>query len=649
MDGEYLGELKDFVKASISRWEAFQHEIKASPKSREIFGVDWLSALSQEVGKEPKRDLDFLLRLAEERGISGPQIDSLWTWERFPITIRQAGLALPARVQGSPQDALVTDPSDIQDDELVANFDEWILRNEAYLRFLARKCGSNHTSKVRTWTFGLVRIAQLPAVLTLPHDISTKRIAISRPESLPGFCVLGDKRGSKILVQPSQAAFDSSWSQMTGGVLQGLDWSNVFAAGGSVLGALITPEVGAEEIHEKKQWLSSDIDLYVCGLTIHEANKKVEYITRTYQGNLPHGTPFVATRNSQTVTLYSSWPTKRVQIILKLVNNPCDVLLNFDLDSCAVGYDGSNVWMLPRFVRSLETGYNTFTMDLIRGHYLDDRKATRDERVFKYASKGFGVRVLPSYISQCGDLEPTLALMNSVANESRQWTSRFIDFHRSWKFFFNKKHTSSDQDSIPEFSFSQLYMNDPKPMGGSLSSFALFMRHVALWEQDVLHKISIRDDLVTGKEEGDEAYYERDPSYQWTRDFNIPKFCDHLDDYNQRLTAQVEEVAEYILFQPRHSLVWSGVKRVTYSPSASGVLSEDNDLVLPVVMPKEMIHFANELILDSLQEHGVKRMEPPLRIVYEDETQWLSKGLCLATWNIDTVLNWQILDRKIDE
>jgi hypothetical protein len=38
-------------------------------------------------------------------------------------------------------------------------------------------------------------------------------------------------------------------------------------------------------------------------------------------------------------------------------------------------------------------------MDLINGHYLGDRKATRDQRVFKYTDKGYGVRILPSYIA----------------------------------------------------------------------------------------------------------------------------------------------------------------------------------------------------------------------------------------------------------
>jgi hypothetical protein len=136
-------------------------------------------------------------------------------------------------------------------------------------------------------------------------------------------------------------------------LLKGLDWSNVFIAGGCALGTLLTP--GIPEDHKPSDWLSSDLDLYIYGLGTEEANKKIEHIADIYKQNLPKESPFLVVRNSQSVTLYSSYPTKRVQIVLKLVGNPRDVLLNFDLDVCAVGFDGQEVWMLPRFIRALES------------------------------------------------------------------------------------------------------------------------------------------------------------------------------------------------------------------------------------------------------------------------------------------------------
>lgn len=97
----------------------------------------------------------------------------------------------------------------------------------------------------------------------------------------------------------------------------------------------------------------------------------------------------------------SNFPTKRIQIVLKLVKSPKDVLLNFDLDLCAMGYDGTELWMLPRSARAIQStakasnlreksgtitdatilaGYSVFTMDLVHGHYLGERRATQESR-----------------------------------------------------------------------------------------------------------------------------------------------------------------------------------------------------------------------------------------------------------------------------
>jgi hypothetical protein len=114
---------------------------------------------------------------------------------------------------------------------------------------------------------------------------------------------------------------------MTDGLLHGLNWSNVFVAGGIVLGALLTPAVSGA--NRPEEWQSSDIDIYIYGLDPTLANKKIEAIAATYQKNLPPGSPFLVVRNSQTITIYSEWPKRRVQIVLKLVKSPREVLLNF--------------------------------------------------------------------------------------------------------------------------------------------------------------------------------------------------------------------------------------------------------------------------------------------------------------------------------
>jgi len=75
-----------------------------------------------------------------------------------------------------------------------------------------------------------------------------------------------------------------------------------------------------------------DIDVYLYGLDSVRANEKLEHIYNVWKSNLPHDDAQVIV-----IAFFSAYPTKRVQIILKLVRNPKEVLLNFDLDVCAMG------------------------------------------------------------------------------------------------------------------------------------------------------------------------------------------------------------------------------------------------------------------------------------------------------------------------
>jgi len=63
-----------------------------------------------------------------------------------------------------------------------------------------------------------------------------------------------------------------------------------------------------------------------------------------------------------------------------MAKSEAEVLLNFDLDPCAMCWNGKEVRMLPRCARALETGYTAFTMDLVYGHHLGDRRATQEIR-----------------------------------------------------------------------------------------------------------------------------------------------------------------------------------------------------------------------------------------------------------------------------
>lgn len=260
----------------------------------------------------------------------------------------------------------------------VIDIDEAILRNERYIR--SRGEAKNQDGKY------LVRLSELYSAVGARPIVQMLFARMDPPKG--GLELLDERRDRFVFLQRNDRVFTEAFEIATGGMLRGLDWANVLAAGGKVLGTLCMAKDVAE----------SDVDLYICGLDGEQANQKVRHIYQVWSDNLPASAPEkLVIKNSKTINFLASYPYCRVQVVLKLVSSPTEALLNFDLDVCAVGFDGSRVLMLPRCARAIETGYSVFTMDLIWGHHLSNRRETQESRVFKYADRGFGLRILPSY------------------------------------------------------------------------------------------------------------------------------------------------------------------------------------------------------------------------------------------------------------
>ncbi|KAF8287610.1 hypothetical protein DL93DRAFT_2092211 [Clavulina sp. PMI_390] len=250
---------------------------------------------------------------------------------------------------------------------LEQDIDQWILANERTLR----------DDKRDDWRRGIIDYASHANIVFDTSPESSASALVIHRGVLSGYTILDERRASTLSIQPSFLSFQAMFAKITNGLLNGLDWSNVFIAGGIVLSALLcTTDADIEK------YSSSDIDIYIHGLDPVAANKKVENIFEIWKSNLPESCreKTLVVRNSRTITFFSEYPVKRVQIVLKLVQNPKEVLLNFDLDVCAMGYDGESLVMLPRAARALETGYSVFTMDLVQGHYLGDRRASQESR-----------------------------------------------------------------------------------------------------------------------------------------------------------------------------------------------------------------------------------------------------------------------------
>ncbi len=131
--------------------------------------------------------------------------------------------------------------------------------------------------------------------------------------------------------------------------------------------------------------------------------------------------------------------------------------------------------------------------------------------VFKYANKGYGIRILPSYmaslstytstrqtelISRGENLFPSPLTLQHLAKTSRKWTDQCIKRflkrgHKNQPLYWpSHRYKPIETDgSRPAFTHALLESNmqrSSEPLGRScLTGFSLFMRHVALWEEEV--------------------------------------------------------------------------------------------------------------------------------------------------------------------
>ncbi|KAF8314679.1 hypothetical protein DL93DRAFT_973341 [Clavulina sp. PMI_390] len=342
-----------------------------------------------------------------------PVLKRLWNSPHFPYSsFRRA------------RDLLEASGSTHSHADLTMDIDEWVFANERKLRAASVEAFD--------WEKGLVDWARHVPYILAPstskrlQGLPSTPMVITRenPDRLPGFMFLDDQRSSAIEVQPSFEAFQNSFAKISLGAFEGMDWSHIFVAGGSVLSSLVCVHENDVEKH-----IPSDIDAYIYGLSPSAATQKVQHVFDIWKKNLPDHArdTTLAVRNSRTITFLSQYPAKRVQIVLMSAKSPLDVLLNFDLDICSMGYDGKRLLMLPKAARALETGYNVFNMDWVDGHWLNRRQPSMPLRVFKYADKGFGVRILRGHLSASN---LTVQALQSIADRANEWTECAVNLCR---------------------------------------------------------------------------------------------------------------------------------------------------------------------------------------------------------------------------
>ncbi|KAM0330029.1 hypothetical protein ACHAQA_004199 [Verticillium albo-atrum] len=217
--------------------------------------------------------------------------------------------------------------------------------------------------------------------LSAESDEEKSRYIMSLPD---------DKRredGSPAVVQ-SMAEFRKNFSVFSESSLADLDWNNVVAAGSSVVNCLLP--VPAEfnvnkrklrEYYHEKFCPASDVDLFLYGLTHEEAIEKIKQIEQAIRDAIL--TEITVVRTKYAITIASQYPTRHVQIVLRVYKSIGEILTGFDIDAAGGAYNGKQVYVTPRALGSFITQINH--IDLTR------RSPSYENRLSKYSHRNFEI------------------------------------------------------------------------------------------------------------------------------------------------------------------------------------------------------------------------------------------------------------------
>ncbi|CAI6337715.1 unnamed protein product [Periconia digitata] len=170
--------------------------------------------------------------------------------------------------------------------------------------------------------------------------------------------------------------------------LADLNWSNVVAAGSAVVTSLLpVPDEYKSSKRALRQYYheilapASDVDLFIYGLSEEDAVKKILEIEQCVKDSILTEITTVRTKNA--ITIASQYPTRHIQIVLRIYKSVAEILTGFDVDCSCAAYDGKQVWAAPRALTAYMSQINT--IDLTR------RSPSYENRLSKYSHRGFEV------------------------------------------------------------------------------------------------------------------------------------------------------------------------------------------------------------------------------------------------------------------
>jgi hypothetical protein len=196
-----------------------------------------------------------------------------------------------------------------------------------------------------------------------------------------------DEENEEELQVVDYETFINNFQTFSENQLSKMNIDNVLIAGGSINACLkpIPKKYNVNNVMKRKyyhdiEYPEADIDIYIYGLkTEKEFTDKLIELEQSIRDYLPCES--VVVRTNGTITIISQYPFRNIQIITRAYMSPAEILMCFDVDASAVGFDGHTIWVTPRCANAICTGYNTF--DVTR------RSPSYEKREDKYGRRGY--------------------------------------------------------------------------------------------------------------------------------------------------------------------------------------------------------------------------------------------------------------------
>ena len=295
-----------------------------------------------------------------------------------------------------------------------------------------------------------------------------------------------------------------NFSLFTENQFQNLNWDNILVAGGSVLGCLEPHDAkkpkDKRNYFHKNAYKNSDIDIFFYGLNAKQANEKLNDIYETVCDSLIGGEDVICFRSQHAVTIISKFPYRHIQIILRLYKSPAEILMGFDVDACAIGFDGEDVYMTPRAHHAITKKMNT--VDMTR------RSPSYEMRLAKYCQRGYSIlipslderRIDPQIFEKRFDQVQGLAKLILITKlDSVEARYAYKDRQRSRKIRPQSKNKTSFLDLLDTSMHGddKEYNSERLEAGACASDYStVFLPWGPTWHANRIRKLMYTKDMI---------------------------------------------------------------------------------------------------------------------------------------------------------